>query len=105
MLHCARNPNNHCDHLDNFSTNHDILVHVQHLWHLASGTTRQNSIGDCPLRTENNFEKTDKVDLTTSTIVMDRCSWFCELTTGVSLLAPILKQSVPLQQSVYGTQI
>ncbi|XP_046986270.1 piggyBac transposable element-derived protein 3-like [Schistocerca americana] len=49
MLDCIEKPENHCVYFDNFFTSRDLLIHLGNLGFRATGTVRENEVGDCPL--------------------------------------------------------
>ncbi|XP_049809392.1 piggyBac transposable element-derived protein 3-like [Schistocerca nitens] len=58
MLDCIEKPENHCVYFDNFFTSRDLLIHLRNLGFRATGTVRENRVGDCPLLSSNELKKT-----------------------------------------------
>lgn len=58
MLDCIEKPENHCVYFDNFFTSRDLLIYLRNLGYRATGTVRENRVGDCPLLSSNELKKT-----------------------------------------------
>ncbi|XP_049833274.1 piggyBac transposable element-derived protein 3-like [Schistocerca gregaria] len=57
MLDCIKKPETHCVYFDNFFTSRDLLIHLRNLGFRATGTVRENRVGDCPLLSSNALKK------------------------------------------------
>ncbi|XP_047112340.1 piggyBac transposable element-derived protein 3-like [Schistocerca piceifrons] len=58
MLDGIEEPENYCVYFDNFFTSRDLLIHLRNLGFRATGTVRENRVGDCPLLSSNELKKT-----------------------------------------------
>ncbi|XP_046991384.1 piggyBac transposable element-derived protein 2-like [Schistocerca americana] len=58
MLDCIEKPEIHCVYFDNFFTSRDLLIHLRNLDFRATGTVRENRVGDRPLLSSNELKKT-----------------------------------------------
>ena len=91
MFDCGDDPNSHRVLFDNFSNNWYILVHL-HLGYQTPNTIRLNCIETALASKQKICKRKIEVHLTTSTLIMERCSTFGEMTRDVSLLAPVWKK-------------
>ncbi|XP_049790145.1 piggyBac transposable element-derived protein 3-like [Schistocerca nitens] len=58
MLDCIEKPENNCVYFDNFFTSRNRLIHLRNLGFRATGTLRENLVGDCPLLSSNELKQT-----------------------------------------------